>query len=131
VELKRRFNGSNNGRIVLSHRDAAVALNVHRNTVGPWFAKLQETGFIRMTQAPHLGSSGIGKASIWALEELPTDDMKPARKSFMRGRAKSPTIQKKNPRTKNRTHRHKKEDTIGTDDAETDATVLKTVTRVG
>jgi hypothetical protein len=35
VELKRRFMGSNNGRIVLSHRDAAKALNVHRNTVGP------------------------------------------------------------------------------------------------
>ena len=37
IELKRRYNGSNNGEIYLSHRDAAEALNVHRNTVGPWF----------------------------------------------------------------------------------------------
>lgn len=84
VELKRRYNGSNNGNIILSHRDAAKALSVHRNTVGPWFDVLQERGFIRMTQAPHLGPSGIGKASIWALEELPTTDGKPAGKAFVR-----------------------------------------------
>jgi len=30
--LKRRFNGRNNGTIILSHRQAADALNVHRNT---------------------------------------------------------------------------------------------------
>ena len=84
VELKRRFNGSNNGRIFLSHRDAAKALNVHRNTVGPWFEELQERGFIHMTQGPHLGPSGIGLASVWALDEEQTADMKPARKGFTR-----------------------------------------------
>jgi DNA-binding transcriptional MocR family regulator len=92
--LKRRFTGSNNGRIILSHRDAAKALNVHRNTVGPWFTALQDRGFIRMTQAPHLGPTGIGKASVWALDELPTDDMKQARKQFAGWR------QNQNPRTK-------------------------------
>ena len=69
VELKRRYTGSNNGRIILSHRDAAAALSVHRNTMGPWFDELEEHGFIRMTQAPHLGPSGVGKASVWALDE--------------------------------------------------------------
>jgi len=83
VELKRRFNGSNNGRIILSHRDAAIALNVNRNTVGAWFQILQDRGFIRMTQEPYLGPSGVGKASVWALDELPTGDMKPAMKTFM------------------------------------------------
>jgi len=92
VELKRRYNGSNNGRIILSHRDAAKSLNVNRNTVGGWFQELQERGFIRMTQAPYLGPSGVGKASIWAIEEAPTDDMKPAHKSFMNWQ------QKQNPR---------------------------------
>lgn len=83
IELKRRYNGSNNGRIVLSHRDAAKALNVHRNTVGPWFKTLEARGFIRMTQAPHLGPSGVGQSSHWSLDELQGADMKPARKEFM------------------------------------------------
>jgi hypothetical protein len=83
VELKRRYNGVNNGRIHLSHRDAAKALNAHRNTVGSWFEELQKRGFIRMTQGPHLGPSGIGKASMWALDEEATPDMKPALKRFM------------------------------------------------
>ena len=83
VELKRRFNGRNNGQIILSHRDAASALNVHRNTVGPWFTELERRGFIRMTQAPYLGPSGVGLASTWALEEEMTQDLKPARKTFM------------------------------------------------
>lgn len=94
IELKRRFNGGNNGRIILSHRDAALALGVHRNTVGPWFEALQEHGFIRMTRAPCLGPPGIGQTSHRALEELPTDDMKPAPKAFMAWR------QKQKPRTK-------------------------------
>ncbi|MFD0911041.1 helix-turn-helix domain-containing protein [Ruegeria arenilitoris] len=87
IEIKRRYNGSNNGDIYLSHRNAAAALNVHRNTVGPWFRELQERGFITMTQPPHLGPSGIGKASVWALDELPTRNGKPATKQFMSWRA--------------------------------------------
>jgi len=74
IELKRRFNGTNNGDIFLSHRDAAIALHVHRNTVGPWFKTLEERGFIHMTRAPHLGPSGIGRASTWALAEWRTVD---------------------------------------------------------
>lgn len=83
IELKRNFNGSNNGEIYLSHRDAAKALNVHRNTVGSWFDMLKERGFIYLSTAPHLGPSGVGKASKWRLEELPASDQKPASKSFM------------------------------------------------
>jgi len=74
IELKRRFNGANNGEIFLSHRDAAIALNVHRNTIGPWFKILEERGFIHMTRAPHLGPSGVGRASTWALAEARTMD---------------------------------------------------------
>lgn len=83
IELKRRFNGTNNGAIYLSHRDAAAALNVHRNTVGPWFNALEERGFIYLTQGPHLGPSGIGRASVWGLAEEATPDGRPARKTFM------------------------------------------------
>jgi len=67
IELKRRLNGTNNGNIYLSHRDAAALLNVHRNTVGPWFRTLEERGFIILMRGAHLGPSGIGLASVWAL----------------------------------------------------------------
>ncbi|WP_194247544.1 hypothetical protein [Aliiruegeria sabulilitoris] len=95
VELKRRFNGSNNGEIILSHRDAAKALNVNRNTVTGYFHELQERGFIRQTEAPHLGPSGIGLASKWALEEAPTKDGKAAGKAFVRWRSNSESPPKK------------------------------------
>jgi hypothetical protein len=83
VELKRRYNGTNNGRITLSHREAAALMNIHRNTVGNWFHELQERGFIRETRGHCLGPSGIGETSHWALEEEPTDDMRTPPKSFM------------------------------------------------
>ncbi|KAJ04128.1 hypothetical protein [Sulfitobacter mediterraneus] len=91
VELKRRYTGSNNGRIILSHRDAGKALAVHANTVGGWFKELEARGFIRVTKGHYLGPSGVGQSSHWALEELPTDDMKTAPKRFMSWR------QEKNP----------------------------------
>ncbi len=122
VELKRRFNGVNNGRIFFSHRDAAKSLSVHRNTVGPWFEELQERGFIRMTQGPYLGPSGIGKASMWALDEEATPDLKPALKRFMSW------TEKQNPHTKNRTPRHSDCDTRRHQQAKTGTTVLKIVT---
>ena len=119
VEIKRRYYGDNNGRIYLSHRDAAAALNVNRNTVGAWFQILQERGFIRLTHAPYLGPSGIGKASVWALEELPLDDAKPARKSFMSWRAKQ------NPRPKNRAPRPSERDSGAFPTANSGGRVLK------
>lgn len=122
IELKRRYNGANNGRIFLSHRDAANSLSVHRNTVGPWFDELQERGFIRMTQGPHLGPSGIGKASVWALDEEATPDMKPALKRFMSW------TEKQNPRTKNVTPRHSECDSDRFQQVKTGASVLKIVT---
>lgn len=121
VELKRRFNGSNNGEIFLSHRDAAKALNAHRNTVCTWFDELQQRGFIRLTTPPHLGPSGIGKASKWALEEMPTADGKPAGKSFMRWKAKQ------NPRTKKVPPRHNECARRAETDETKPATVLKFV----
>lgn len=73
IEIKRNFNGRNNGRIVLSHRQAAEALGVHRNTVGSWFNALIENGFIRLTTRPHLGPEGVGKAALLRLTEEACD----------------------------------------------------------
>ena len=37
LEIKRQYRGHNNGRVLLSHRDAAVRLNSSHNSVGGWF----------------------------------------------------------------------------------------------
>ncbi len=122
IELKRRYNGSNNGRIILSHRDAGKLLNVHYNTPGAWFDVLEARGFIRKTRGHHLGPSGIGQSSHWALEELPTDDGKPASKAFMSWR------QKQKPPTKTQTPRHNYSDTGAKRCGANHRTVLKIVT---
>lgn len=103
IELKRRFNGNNNGRIVLGYRDAAEAINVSRNTVGPYFSELEERGLITMTRAPFLGPSGVGQASLWALQEIPTADGKPATRGFQNwSKKKKPHPKTVHARPKNR-----------------------------
>ena len=123
IELKRRYNGRNNGNIILSHRDAATALNVHRNTVGAWFAELTERGFISMTQGAYLGPSGIGQAALWALQELPTTDGKPAVRGFKVWRHKKKSCTKSVPA------RHSDCDTQGETEQDGTKPVLKIVTR--
>ncbi|MDW3221988.1 MAG: hypothetical protein R8G34_03750 [Paracoccaceae bacterium] len=70
VELKRRYNGHHNGQIFLSQRDAAKALNVHRNAIGPSFGALDEPGSTLMTKGPFHSLSGVGIAAQWALTEI-------------------------------------------------------------
>jgi DNA-binding transcriptional MocR family regulator len=50
IELKRRFNDTNNGHFFLSQRDAAKALNVTKDTVTGYFKGLSERSFITTTQ---------------------------------------------------------------------------------
>lgn len=93
VEIKRRFKGSNNGQVIISHRDAVKALNVAKDTATGYFHELTERGFVTMTQGGCLGPSGIGQAAKWALQEEPVDG-KAATKAFMSWRAKQKPVQK-------------------------------------
>lgn len=122
VELKSRYNGSNNGNVRLSHREAAEALNTHRNTVRRYFTELHEKGFIEMMEGPHLGPSGIGQTAKWLLTEYPGADLKPARKTFM-GYGKE-----QKPRTKSVQARHKKQDGSGASSIHTAGTGTNSVT---
>ncbi len=44
-ELKRRYNGFNNGEIFLSHRDAAIALNIHQQHSRPLVQRARAARF--------------------------------------------------------------------------------------
>lgn len=73
IELKRQYRGNNNGKLFLSHRNAAIALGVSRNTVGGYYRALKEKGFIVETRGHCLGPSGVGESASYALTENPLD----------------------------------------------------------
>lgn len=89
IELKRRFKGGNNGQIFLSHRDAAKAMNVGRDTVAGYFAELKERGFIIETRGHCLGPSGTGQSATYALSEEPLNGQ-PATKEFVTWKKQKP-----------------------------------------
>ncbi|MDE9449985.1 hypothetical protein J3R80_05825 [Aliiroseovarius sp. Z3] len=94
VELKRQYKGGNNGDLFLSHRDAAKALCVGRDTAAGYFSELIERGFVIVTKGHCLGPSGVGQSATYALTEEALDG-KPATKDFM-------AWKKQNPRRKTR-----------------------------
>ena len=48
IELRARFNGYNNGKIILSYEDACRTLGMSKATVKRAFDELQEVGFIKL-----------------------------------------------------------------------------------
>ncbi|MFC1456395.1 hypothetical protein ACETIH_06595 [Microvirga arabica] len=53
LELSLLYNGSNNGRIALSARDAAERVRCSKNTAARAFLELEQKGFIRCLQRGH------------------------------------------------------------------------------
>ena len=76
LEVKRQYNSYNNGRVLLSYRDAAERLNCSYNSVGGWFRELEKRGFLACMQRPHLGPSGVGQTSHWRITEYACDGHK-------------------------------------------------------
>jgi hypothetical protein len=70
VALKRQFNG----KLFLSHRDAATQLGLARTTIARGFPELEHYGFIVMTSPARLGLDGKGRAPHWRLTEIDTAD---------------------------------------------------------
>ena len=97
MELKCKYKGYNNGKIILSHRSAAARLGVNRNTVGKYFKELEEKGVIRVGTPHALGVEGIGKSTLWILEEEQHNGAA-ATKTFMKWRKPKPA--QKNRRTR-------------------------------
>lgn len=79
IEIKRRYNGKNNGDISMSHREAQDLLQCSNRPVSAAFAGLQDKGLIKATvkgafdwKVARTGN-GNGRATRWELTELPRD----------------------------------------------------------
>lgn len=77
VELKGRYNGTNNGDIPMSHREAEDLLNCTNRPVLRAFEELEDRGFIvaerRGVFDGRVRFEGKGRATTWRLTELPQD----------------------------------------------------------
>ena len=74
LELCRRYNGSNNGKISLSKREASKLLHIGDGAAQGAFKRLQEHGFIKMTRK----GSFIGRrATEYALTDKSLDGHPP------------------------------------------------------
>jgi hypothetical protein len=82
LELENRHNGSNNGFIRFSVREAEAACNISKDTAASCLKVLVERGFIRCTQ-PGAFTYKKRHASEWELTAWPFGD-KPATKDFIR-----------------------------------------------
>ena len=82
VELYALFNGSNNGDIFLSAREAGKRLNASKSNAYRWFLELEGRGFIRARQRGAF-SLKSRHATTWILTEFDFAGQ-PATKDFMR-----------------------------------------------
>lgn len=79
LEIKRRYNGRNNGDISLSHREAEALLDCSNTAVEKAFKGLQCKGFVKPQQKGSFGwkinkdGRSQGRATRWRLTELPQD----------------------------------------------------------
>ena len=62
IKCRYNLNNHNNGRLFLSHRDAADEIGSDTKEIGRWFRELQHYGFIVMNEPGCLGVDGRGKA---------------------------------------------------------------------
>lgn len=72
VELARRYIGTNNGRIILSVRDAATELRLGHSTVQRALQALQDRGFIVVVRKGHFWGQ-VRTATEWRLTEFNCD----------------------------------------------------------
>jgi hypothetical protein len=88
VELRALFNGSNNGSLFMSVREAAKRLNSSKSFAADRFQELHDKGFIRPKTRGAFNVKclvGEGRATIWILTEHPFANALPT-KDFMRWR---------------------------------------------
>ena len=95
IEFMRRYNGSNNGKIHMSVREAAAACNCSQKPMRRSLDTLQELGFIKLKKQGGFNVK-VRHASEWELTEYPVAN-ELATKEFMRW--KDPKTSIKNNKT--------------------------------
>ena len=70
LELRSRFNGSNNGKLRLSYDEGAKLLGMSKTTVGRALDELEEAGYITKTKEGHWYGR---KAHEWATSDQKLD----------------------------------------------------------
>jgi hypothetical protein len=77
IEMRGKFNGSNNGDIPLSYREAQELLGCSNKPIPGAFLELQDRGFIVAVQKGNFDwkvrFEGKGRATTWRLTELSQD----------------------------------------------------------
>ena len=71
--LKQRYKGINNGRIILSVRQAADNLNICKTSASKAFRELQSLGFVEVVIVGGFDSRKDGRATEWRLTEHTCD----------------------------------------------------------
>lgn len=82
IELKSLYNGSNNGELFMSVREAARRLNVGRDAADDHLEDLQDRGFIKPKVAAGFDwktAARARKATCWILTEYATEEAAPTR----------------------------------------------------
>jgi hypothetical protein len=93
LQVVRRYNGSNNGRISFSVREAAAVLNVSRGHAKYLFDMLQDRRFIVCTKRGAFSLKTTKDASLWRLTEFDSDyPVQHASKDFMRWTGEPETV---------------------------------------
>jgi IclR helix-turn-helix domain len=72
LELRTRFYGGNNGRLILSLEEASRLLGLGKGTVYRALIELQEKGFVLRTRKDHWYGR---QASTWAVVDKPIEGM--------------------------------------------------------
>jgi hypothetical protein len=72
IEMASRYNGSNNGRIPFSLREAAVLLHIGKHAAAAALVELQDRGFIVITRRSSF-SLKSKEATEWRLTEFTCD----------------------------------------------------------
>ena len=71
--LKQRYKGMNNGRIILSVRQASDNLNISKTSASKAFRELQALGFVEVVIVGSFDSRKDGRATEWRLTEHSCD----------------------------------------------------------